>query len=107
MCFQILVQASQAALEGLDNRCNDGSGYRATELPCRRKYSPPTLLDNNFHPAALQPPLAHSPALHTKGAPPDHGDCCICHELRRYSTPSGLLGWSPPPQEPSRRQMQT
>ena len=34
MCFQILVQASQAALEALDNRYNDGSDYQAMVLPC-------------------------------------------------------------------------
>src|SRR5215831_13286952 len=52
--------------------------------PCADYRSP--LSDSNYHSAALWAPLAHNPVLHNIDVHPDHGDCCICHELERYST---------------------
>src|SRR5215469_8607724 len=40
----------------------------------------------NYHSAALRPELACNPVLHNIDGHPDHGECCICHELGRYST---------------------
>jgi hypothetical protein len=55
------------------------------------------------------PTLVYSPVLHNIDVHPDHGDCCRCHELGRYST--GKVGQSlppafsmPPPRSPDRRQ---
>src|SRR5262245_65220676 len=51
-------------------------------------------VDSSYHLAALQPPLVYDPLRHNTDVHPYHGDCCICHELGRYST--GKVGQSLP-----------
>src|SRR5262245_48639716 len=70
------------------NRYNGGSVHQVMVMPCQREWFHHSPVDSTCHPAALSPPLAYNLVLHNIGFHLDHGDDCICRELRRYSAPT-------------------